>query len=77
MKIEFIASEDINDQLTNINVAKSLIEHETIYHNTIFNLDRTDNTFDIEDLEEIANHILVYCKAERIRQGYTEEHKGE
>lgn len=77
MKIEFIASDDINDQLTNINVAKSLIEHETTYHHTIFNTDRTDNTFDIDDLEEIANHILVYCKAERIRQGYREEQKEE
>lgn len=75
MKIEFIVSDDINDQLTNINVAKSLIEHTTTYHHTIFNKEMTDNTFDIDDLEEIANHILVYCKAERVRRGHTEEQK--
>lgn len=73
MNIEFHCSSDYSDRITAINVAKSLIEHETTYHHTIFNKDITENTFDIEDLEEIANHILVYCKAERVRNGFREK----
>lgn len=73
MKIEFIASDDINDQLTNINVAKSLIEHETRFYSKAFKREEVMITFEVEDLEEIANHIMVYCKAERVRQGCREE----
>ena len=75
MKIEFNSSGDINDQLTNINVAKSLIEHETIYFNELLKIETTTATFEVEDLEEIANHLLTYCKYKRMRQGYTEEQK--
>ena len=73
MKIEFISNGDINDQLTNINVAKSLIEHETTYFNELFKKEWTTATFEVEDLEEIASHLLTYCKYERMRQGYSEE----
>ena len=73
MKIEFISNGDINDQLTNINVAKSLIEHETIYFNELLKSKRKTATFEVEDLEEIASHLLTYCKYERMRQGYSED----
>lgn len=73
MKIEFHSSGDINDQLTNINVSKALIEHESTYH--VFGMDNIGSTFEVEDLEEIANHLLVYCKYERMRNSYTEEQK--
>ena len=73
MKIEFISNGDINDQLTNINVAKSLIEHETTYFSGLFKKEMTTATFEVEDLEEIASHLLTYCKYERMRQGYSEE----
>lgn len=71
MKIEFIANSD-TDNLTNINIAKALIEHKQIYHNPIFKRDCESDTFEVEDLEEIANHLLVYCKAERKRNGFEE-----
>lgn len=69
MKIEFIAEADI-DNLTSINAAKALIEHTSIHHNSLVNKDFEHQTFEIEDLEEIAEHLLVYCKAERKRNGY-------
>lgn len=75
MKIEFTCDGSTTDQLTNINVAKSLIEHETNYFNELVNRETVTATFEVEDLEEIANHILVYCKAERVRCGYIEEQK--
>lgn len=65
MKIEFISSGDTSDQLTNINVAKALIEHETSFHNRILNREETTETFDVDDLDEIANYLLVYCKFRR------------
>lgn len=72
MKIEFHSNSDI-DGLSNINVAKALIEHESTYHNRILDRVQTSSTFEVEDLEEIANHLLVYCKYEKIRNGETEE----
>lgn len=74
MKIEFASSGDSNDKLISIDVAKALIEHESTYTNFL-GLEQIDSTFSIEDLEEIANHLLVYCKCERMRNGYTEEQK--
>ena len=49
------------------------VEKETIYFNEILKRDTVTATFEVEDLEEIANHLLTYCKYERMRQGYTEE----
>lgn len=69
MTIEFKGNSDI-DNLTNINVAKALIEHKSNYHNPILDRECQTATFEVEDLEEIANHLLVYCKAERKRNGY-------
>lgn len=69
MRIEFKANSDI-DKKTNINVAQALIEHESNYHDPISNRECQTATFEVEDLEEIANHLLVYCKAERKRNGY-------
>lgn len=69
MKIEFIAGADA-DYLTSINVAKALIEHTSTHHNSLFNKDLENKTFSVDDLEEIAEHLLTYCKAERKRNGY-------
>lgn len=71
MKIDFTSNSD-DDTLTNINVAKALIEHTSIYYNPILQADRETATFEVEDLEEIANHLLVYCKYERLRCGENE-----
>lgn len=67
MKIEFHSSGD-GDELTCINVASALINHSTTRHNKFFDMDCTNNTFDVDDLEEIANHLLAFCKAERKRK---------
>lgn len=70
MTIDFNSNGNIEDQLTNINVAKALIEHKHKYFHKIVNIEREIATFEVEDLEEIANHLLVYCNAERKRNGY-------
>lgn len=67
MTIEFNSSGD-DDRLTSINVAKALIEHETPYTNFLKE-ESIRSTFSIADLEEIANHLLNYCKYEKIRNG--------
>ena len=67
MKIEFHSSGD-DDLLTCINVAGALIEHTTTMHNKFLDQDFSNTTFGVEDLEEIANHLLSYCKSERKRR---------
>lgn len=71
MKIEF-TTDDANDDLTNINVAKAIIEHESTYFNKFLNKEQKTKTFGIEDLEEIACHLLTYCRFEKIRNGFKE-----
>ena len=71
MKIEF-TTECENDDLTNVNVARAIIEHKTTYFNKFLNREQTSETFGIEDLEEIACHLIVYCRFEKIRNGFEE-----
>lgn len=69
MKIKFEADSD-SDNMTNINVAKALIEHKSNYYNSLLDRECKTATLEVEDLEEIAEYLLVYCKAERKRNGY-------
>lgn len=64
MKIEFHA--DNGEEITPIEVANALINHTT--HNEVSKLllliiPKEDyKTFDSDELEQIAEHLLVYCK---------------
>ena len=64
MKINFISEHE--EALTPIEVANALITHTTHYEaNKYIPSILTEGdyqTFDAEDLEQIAEHLLVYCK---------------
>ena len=72
MKITF-ETDDATEELTSINVASALISHQSKYSGFMNITEFKAETFEIEDLEEIANHLLVYCKCERERRGFKEQ----
>ena len=53
------------EEITPIKVAEALIEskrnYESIFSNKIMETER----FEVFELEEIAGHLLVYCKSKR------------
>lgn len=50
------------DTSTPIDCANSLINHLTHLEAFLIAPERYERTFDIDDLEQIAEHLLVYCK---------------
>lgn len=64
MKINFECECD-DEPISNINVARALIED--MRESTLFGINYTSPTFDIIDLEEIADHLYDYCRSRRKR----------
>ena len=64
MKINFEC--ECDEPISNINVARALIEDMT--ERTLFGINLTSPTFDIIDLEEIADHLYAYCRSRRKRE---------
>lgn len=64
MKIEF--QTDNGETLTPLEVANALINHTTHYEASklLFSLlpEGDYKSFDFDELEQIAEHLLVYCK---------------
>ena len=56
---------EIEIPLTPIEVAKYLINHTTHADAVLFLPERDVNTFSVDELEQIAEHLLVYCKHNR------------
>lgn len=50
------------DTSTPIDCANSLISHLTHLEAFLIAPERYERTFDIDDLEQIAEHLLVYCR---------------
>lgn len=50
------------DTSTPIDCANSLINHLTLLEASLIMPERCVRTFDIDELEQIAEHLLVYCK---------------
>ena len=50
------------DTSTPIACAESLIQHMTHFKAYMVLPDRYENTFTVDELREIAEHLLVYCK---------------